>query len=141
MSIPKTSFLFFFILLLFSSCKKNQQYVPNVYVNLIVYVNDPQNLAIGTTGGWKYFDGGYHGLLVYRKGPNEFMVYDRTCPYQPEESDSFVSVDTTNNIILKDNSCGSQFLLNDGTPISGDAVVPLKTYRYVFDGTVLRVNN
>jgi hypothetical protein len=134
-------YLFAVIVCLIFSCKKNQQYVPNVYVNLEVYVNDPQNSVLTTTGGWKYFDGGYHGLLVYRKGLNEFVVFDRTCPYQPEEANSIVAVDTSNNIILKDQHCGSQFLLNDGTPISGDAVVPLKIYRNVFDGTTLRITN
>ena len=50
-----------------SSCRKEQQGVPYAYVNLTVYVNDPQNIALTTIGGWKYFTGGYGGLIVYRK--------------------------------------------------------------------------
>ena len=128
-------------LLLLSTCKKDQQYVPDAYVSLTIYVNDPQNTEISVVGGWKYFSGGYRGLLVYRKGQNEFLVYDRTCPFEPEEPGSVVAVDTSNNVLLKDNSCGSQFLLSDGSPVSGIAVVPLKQYRTSFDGTILRVSN
>jgi hypothetical protein len=126
---------------LLSACKKNEQYIPNAYVNLTIYVNDPQNIALSTVGGYKYFDGGYRGVVVYRKGQNEFIAYDRACPYNVEESSSVVTVDTTNNVILKDFSCESQFLLSDGTNISGPALIPLRVFRSVFDGTVLRVTN
>ena len=134
-------FLALLALMLFSTCKKDQQYVPDVYVSLTIYVNDPANTDISIIGGWKYFEGGYRGILVYRKSQNEFLVFDRACPFESEKTESVVAVDTTNNVILKDNSCGSQFLLSDGTPISGQAVVPLKLYRTSFDGTVLRVSN
>jgi nitrite reductase/ring-hydroxylating ferredoxin subunit len=133
--------LFLSAILFFSTCKKEHQYVPNVYINLTIYVNDPQNIGLTTVGGWKYYDGGNRGVVVYRKGINEFVSYDRTCPYKPEESTSFVSVDTTNNIILKDVSCSSQFLLSDGSTIAGPAVIPLRQFKCTFDGTTLRVTN
>lgn len=132
---------FFIIALLLFSCKKDQQYVPAAYVNLTVYVNDPQNLALTTVGGWMYFSGGYKGLIIYRKGQNEFVAYDRCCPYLPEESSSIVSVDTANNVLVEDHSCSSQFLLSDGSTVGGPAVVPLKMYRTVFNGTELLVTN
>ena len=133
--------LILFILLLFTDCKKNRQYVPNVYLDLIIYVNEPQNINLVSVGGWKYFAGGNRGVIVYRKGFNEFAAYERTCPYLPEEPSAIVAVDTTNKIILKDLSCNSQFLLCDGSPISGSAVFPLRQFRCIFDGTVLRVTN
>lgn len=140
MRIPK-SIVFLFTILFFPDCKKEHQYVPNVYVNLTIYVNDPQNIVLSTVGGWKYYDGGNRGVVVYRKGINEFVAFDRTCPYKPDESASKVDVDTTNNIILKDYSCSSQFLLSDGSTISGQAVIPLRAFKCIFDGTVLRVTN
>ncbi|HET6991733.1 MAG TPA: hypothetical protein VFJ43_10435 [Bacteroidia bacterium] len=133
--------LFISALLLFTTCKKEHQYVPNVYVNLTIYVNDPQNIVLATTGGWKYFPGGNRGVVVYRKGINEFVAYERTCPYLPDQSNSFVQVDTTNNVLLKDVSCSSEFLLSDGSTVSGPAVIPLRQFHCVFDGTVLRVTN
>lgn len=134
-------FLLLPLLLLFSSCKKDHQYVPNVYVNLTIYVNDQQHAALQTVDGWKYFEGGNRGVVVYRKSLNEFVAYERTCPYLPEEANSIVSVDTSNNIILKDASCSAQFLLSNGDPISGPAVIALRQFHCVFDGTTLRVTN
>lgn len=138
----KLKYLFLFpLILLLCTCKREHQYVPNVYVDLTIYVNDAHNIALQIVDGWKYFDGGNRGVVVYRKSQNEFVAYERTCPFKPEESNSMVAVDTTNNIILKDVSCTAQFLLSDGSPISGPAVIPLKQFRCIFDGTVLRVTN
>jgi nitrite reductase/ring-hydroxylating ferredoxin subunit len=138
----KTILLFILPLtgILFSHCKNEQQGVPYVYVNLTVYVNDPQNIALTTIGGWKYFPGGYNGLLVYRKSQGEFMVYDRACPVHPDEAGTQIEVDSS-NIILKDDVCGSQFLFSDGSTIGGPSVVPLTHYATTFDGTTLRVAN
>ncbi len=134
----------YFLILVFpvlSSCSKEHQGVPNLYCNLTIYINDPQNIKLTTVNGFMYFNGGNRGVVVYRKSQTEFAAYDRTCPYKPDDVNSIVSVDTTNNILIKDASCSSQFLLSDGTPISGPAVVPLKLFKTVFDGTVLRVTN
>lgn len=114
--------------------------MPYAYVNLTVYVNDPQNISLTTAGGWKYFSGGYRGLIVYRKSQSEFMIYDRACPVHPDESAALIAVDTS-NIILSCPSCNSQFLFSDGSTIGGPAIIPLTHYTYTFDGTVLHVQN
>lgn len=128
------------LLLTFVSCRKEQQGVPYAYVNLTVYVNDPQNISLTTIGGWKYFPGGYKGLIVYRKSQSEFMVYDRACPVHPDETSAIIEVDSS-NILVKDILCGSQFLFTDGTTIGGPAIIPLTHYPTLFDGTVLRIQN
>jgi hypothetical protein len=122
------------------TCKKEQQGVPYAYVNFTIYINDPQNIQLTTIGGWKYVAGGYRGLVIYRKSQSEFMIYDRACPVHADESDAIVEVDSS-NILLKENKCGSQFLLSDGSTIGGPAVVPLQRYNYIFDGNALRVQN
>lgn len=129
-----------FACMLFSQCKKEQQGVPYVYVNLVVYVNDPQNISLTTPGGWKYFGGGYRGLIVYRKSQSEFMIYDRACPVHPDESAAVITVDSS-NILLKCPSCNSSFLFSDGSTAGGPAIIPLTHYPYIFDGTVLEVRN
>jgi hypothetical protein len=123
------------------SCKEEQQGVPPAFVDLRIYLSDPQNIELTNIGGWKYFSGGYRGVLVYRKSQNEFMAYDRACPYKVEEPTSLIVVDTTNNIIAVDESCGSKFQLLDGSTLQTPALVPLKQYRTVFDGTMVRVTN
>jgi hypothetical protein len=129
-----------FTLLTFSGCKNEQQGVPYAYVNLTVYLNDPQNSALTTIGGWKYFSGGYRGLIVFRKSQAEFMVYDRACPVHASDNAAIIVVDSS-NIILKDDLCGSQYLFSDGSTIGGPAVVPLTHYTNTFDGATLRVAN
>lgn len=128
------------IMVFTSGCKKEQQGVPYAYVNLTIYVNDPQNIALTTVGGRKFYDGGYRGLIVYRKSQAEFMVYDRACPVHADDANALIIVDSS-NIILKDNLCGSQFLFSDGSTIGGPAIIPLTHYPTIFDGTVLRVQN
>lgn len=136
----KKTALFIFLFISLYSCRKEQQGVPYAYVNLTVYVNDPQHISLTTIGGWKYFPGGYGGLIVYRKSQSEFMVYDRACPVHPDEAGAKIEVDSS-NIILKDLKCGSQFLFSDGSTIGGPAVISLQRYPTIFDGTVLRVQN
>lgn len=126
--------------LLFGGCRKEQQGVPYVYVNLTIYINDPQNIELTTVGGWKFFSGGYNGLIVYRKSPGEFMVYDRACPVHPDENGTQIEVDGS-NVILYDDVCNSQFLFSDGSTIGGPAIIPLTHYPNTFDGSTLRVIN
>jgi nitrite reductase/ring-hydroxylating ferredoxin subunit len=127
-------------MLLFTACRREQQVVPNVAVNVLLYLNDPQNTAITTIGGWIYVNGGYRGIVLHRKSQNEFVAFDRTCPFRPEESASQVSVDSS-NVILEDRSCGSKFLLSDGSAIQTPALVPLKQYNTTFDGNSIRIYN
>ncbi|MCU0433061.1 MAG: hypothetical protein MUC87_06375 [Bacteroidia bacterium] len=127
-------------LLLFSTCRREQQVVPNVAVNVIIYLNDPQNIALTTVGGWMYVNGGNRGIVVHRISQNEFVAFDRTCPYRPDEAASQVSVDSS-NVILEDRSCGSKFLLSDGSPIQTPALVPLRQYNTTFDGNAIRIVN
>lgn len=126
--------------LLFGGCRKEQQGVPYVYVNLTIYINDPQNIELTTVGGWKFFSGGYNGLIVYRKSPGEFMVYDRACPVHPDEGGTQIEVDAS-NVILYDDVCNSQFLFSDGSTIGGPAIIPLTHYPNTFDGSTLRIIN
>ncbi len=128
------------ICVILCSCRKEQQGVPYAYVSLTIYVNDPQNIALTTVGGWKYYPGGYNGLIVYRKSPGEFMIYDRACPVHSDEAGAIIEVDSS-NILLKDNACGSQFLFSDGSTIGGPAIIPLTRYPNTFDGTTLRIQN
>jgi nitrite reductase/ring-hydroxylating ferredoxin subunit len=136
----KFSCFIFLALILVSSCRREQQVVPNVAVNITLYLNDPQNTSLTVVGGWLYVSGGNRGIIVHRKSQAEFVAYDRTCPYRPEESSAQVSVDSS-NVILEDRSCGSKFLLSDGSAIQTPALVPLRAYTTSFDGNAIRIVN
>lgn len=139
MKSPKLVLIFLLVPLLVT-CKREQQVVPNVPVNIVLYLNDPQNISLTTIGGWQYVSGGNRGIVVHRKSQTEFIAFDRTCPYKPDETNSQVSVDSS-NVLLEDRSCGSKFLLSDGSAIQSPAIVPLRTYTTSFDGNVIRIVN
>ena len=131
--------ILFFALLSFSECKKDKDEVPNVYTDLYIYTTDPAFSPLNAISGSQYFSGGSNGIVVFRKSQNEFMAYDRHCPYKTSEKNQ-VSVDAS-TLIVVDSKCNSKFLLTDGSPNSGPSSAPLKRYQTAFDGSVLHIYN
>lgn len=126
--------------MLFVSCKKDEETIPNVSVNIVISTTDPSYNDLNAVGGWIYLTGGSRGIIIYRYSIDEFMAFDRHCTYEPTESCAVVEVDLS-GIIAEDLCCGSQFLLTDGSVIDGPASVPLKFYQTTFDGNNLYVYN
>jgi nitrite reductase/ring-hydroxylating ferredoxin subunit len=85
--------------------------------------------------------GGNRGIVVYRKSQTEFVALERTCSYKPSESNARVEVDTNTNLFLQDNSCGSKFLITDGSVQNSPASYPLRHYNTSFDGTYIHIYN
>lgn len=139
----KRKFLFLAPLLIISlilnSCSKETESdnIPYVYVNFTIY---PNTLDFIPDGGWAYVTGGYKGIIIYRPAHEEFMVFERTCPFDPLQDDARVEVEES-GIIAIDKHCGSRFLLTDGSPIEGPARVGLKQYRSRYDGYSLIISN
>lgn len=123
----------------FLSCGKdeNRDLIPYIYVNFTMYPNTIDFIA---TGQWVYVSGGYKGIIIYRPQEDEFMAYERACPYDPLTENGRVQVETS-GLIAIDTVCGSRFLLTDGSPIEGPASIPLKQYRTSWDGYALQVFN
>jgi hypothetical protein len=85
MSIKFTTKLIFFLtIILFFSCKGEQNKIPNVYVNITLDLNKPDYSTLSGIGNYVYITGGVSGIVVYRDGLNEFVAYDRACPHDPE---------------------------------------------------------
>src|SRR5688572_17007098 len=82
--------LFFFIS--FLGCKKDKNEIPDVYVDIYVYVTDPAFSPLNAISGHQYFTGGSQGVIVFRKSQNEFMAYDRHCSFNVPEGNA-VTVD------------------------------------------------
>ena len=83
---------------------------------------------------------GNRGLVVYRMSENEFMAFDRTCPYDPENLLARVVLEPS-GISVKDPVCGSKFLLTDGFPYEGPSKSPLLQYRTSYNGEQLYIFN
>ena len=140
-TISKILFFSLAVLLTISSgCKKDEDAIPSVQVNIYIYTTDAEFADLNAVGGWIYLTGGVRGIIVYRFSQDEFMAYDRNCTYQPSESDAIIEVEQS-GITAIDNSCGSKFLLTDGSVLEGPAPDILKRYETYFDGNLLRIYN
>lgn len=128
-----------FSLLVITSCKndENEDLIPYVTVNFTIYPNTIDFIPIGQ---YEYFTGGYKGIIIYRPQEDEFMAYERACPYDPLTEGARVTVDGS-GLIAIDTVCGSQFTLLDGSPIEGPSKIALKQYRTSYNGDALYVYN
>jgi nitrite reductase/ring-hydroxylating ferredoxin subunit len=124
------------------SCKKESQpnEIPVVQVNIAIDPNSTQYLELNVVNGWVTITGGYRGIIVYRKSLNEFMAYERACPYDWDQTDTRLMVDSS-GITVYCPSCHSRFILLDGTPFDGPSPYPMKQYQTTYDGHLLYIYN
>ena len=123
------------------SCKKDRRTeIPNVYVNLYLDVNSTMYLELNLVGGWVNITGGYRGITVYRSSTDDFVAFERTCPHDADVESAYVSVDDS-GLTLTCASCGSRFLILDGSVVDGPSTLPLKQYYTTYDGTTLHIFN
>jgi Rieske Fe-S protein len=135
----KISLVFLIIFFFFSGCKKEDQSIPNIYVNFTIQPNSTLYQKLNTVGGYEYFTGGYSGIVIYRDAQEHFVAFDRACPYDFKNG-CRVQVESSFTTAI-DSCCMSQFILNDGSPFKGPAKVSLKQYRTYYDGVNLSVYN
>lgn len=121
-------------------CRKDDQPdIPYVYVNEILY---PNSLDYIPVSGYKYVSAGYRGLIVYRSSMEEFSVFERCCPYDPEKVNARVIVNS-DNMTATDTCCNSTYDIIYGNLISGpsDNRFSLLTYHCNYDGEKLYIYN
>jgi len=128
----------FLLILIAPGCDKEKQpLIPYVYVNIPLY---PNSLDFIPVGGYKYVNGGVKGIVVYRFLENEFGVYERCCPYDPEKTNARITVDPSGTTCV-DSACMSKYILYDGSPYAGPSPYLLMKYRYTYDGDLLLITN
>jgi len=135
--------LFFLLAIMVStlSCsKKNEDLVPNTYVDITLYLGNPSNIKLNSIGGWVYVNGGVKGIVVYKRSPEEFVAFDRNCTYKPSNSCSTIDVDAS-GITAIDSCCGSKFQIYDGSVVKGPATRPLRQYSTSLNGSALHIYN
>jgi nitrite reductase/ring-hydroxylating ferredoxin subunit len=131
-----------FIVFFGISCKKENPppEIPYVYVNFAINPNSTQYLRLNSVNGWETLTGGYKGILVFRRSPNEFSAFERACPYDPTVTGSQVRVDTS-GVTCYCPVCKSKYIMVDGTPYEGVSHYPLKQYTTNYDGNLLYISN
>jgi nitrite reductase/ring-hydroxylating ferredoxin subunit len=138
--MKKNIFLPLVIFLLIISCEKDNNYIPDVSVNIQIDLNNTSFNGLNSIGGYVYITGGYKGIIVYRLSQDQFVAFERACPYHPTTDCGRLQVDTS-GLYIYDPICGSRFVITDGSKISGPAKRPAKTYSTYYDGYYLYIRN
>jgi nitrite reductase/ring-hydroxylating ferredoxin subunit len=123
-----------------TTCERNDNPLPKVYVNFYIYPDEVGHLDLNYIGGHEYLTGGVSGIVVFRIGYWEFSAFDRACPHDWDDLDSWINVEA-DGITLKCQKCNSLFNILDGSVISGPSKFPLRQYYTQYDGVRLRVHS
>jgi len=128
--------------LLAVSCKKEDQQttIPYVYVSFSLNPNSTEYQSLNTVGGWETVTGGYNGILIYRKSIDEFVAFERACPYDPLKSGAQIKADNS-GLTCHCPVCKSGYTITDGTPYEGPSRYILKQYATMYDGNILYISN
>lgn len=125
---------------LFSSCGKEQNFVPDYPVNFSAPLTDPRLLNLNSPNGAVSFNGyGVAGIIIYRRIDNSYAAYDRCSTVNPEQKNAVVIDDPS--LTATDPASGAKYLLNDGSPVKAPAKTSLKRYAVTIAGNTLYVRN
>jgi nitrite reductase/ring-hydroxylating ferredoxin subunit len=130
------------ILIGIQSCReKLYEPMPYINVNFSLGLNDPGNGNLTGIGGILVVpDHGLTGVIVYHRGEDDYVAYERTCPYKPSDRCA-VSIDDNLVSVTDSACCESRFLLNDGLTAQGPSVAPLHQYRVFLSNSTLYITN
>jgi hypothetical protein len=128
------------ISLLMASCNSKDDYIKEVYVNILIDLNLPEYSNLQVSGNSIFIEGGVEGIIIYHGVGDDYKVYDRNCSYEPSLSCSHI--DSVNAGIAYCGCCTSAFLLaEDGTVANSPALLPLKEYYWTLSESQMRISN
>ncbi|MCK9616949.1 MAG: hypothetical protein M0R21_03850 [Lentimicrobiaceae bacterium] len=133
-----------FLLVMFlpvAGCDDDYSDVPYAYIDIYINPNSTEYNELNTVNGWVYLKGTSpsRGIIVCRISQDEFMAYERTCPYDADKDNAIVEVESP--LVAVDSLCGSRYILTDGSRFDGPAKLPLKQYRTNYNGAILHIYN
>jgi len=138
--VKKLSFIFLFFLAI--SCSDSfedpNKILPNVPVNVTVFLNNPQFINLQAVGGWAYAQGGISGLIIYHNSSNGYIAFERAAPHLTPKSCSKMTVE---NIIMVCACDDSEFQIIDGAPMTDGINYPVRQYRVTKTGDGLQITN
>jgi hypothetical protein len=110
--------------------------------DITIDIQLPSYNQLQGVGGWSYVNGGSRGIIVYRKGIDEFVAFDRHSPVDPDGICDFpLFPDSENFLLLKDTCNNASFSMYDGSPVSNSAF-GLRQYAVQFNGSnLVRIYN
>ncbi|MFO7878633.1 MAG: hypothetical protein R6V52_01165 [Bacteroidales bacterium] len=128
------------ILISMSQCKDQDDYIPEVVFNYYIDLNSVQYNSLKIPGNAEYLNvAGYRGVIIHCNYTDEYVAFERACPYHPDAQGARVEIDSTGNASCP--VCESEFSLYDGSILQGPAEYPLKWYNTDLQGNRLYVYN
>lgn len=123
------------ILIIFWGCKDQNTTVPHSGDMFTLYniAADPDYQNLINVNGHVYVTGGFNrnGILIYRvkyeEAIDDFVVYDRTCPY--EITSCSIDMDEMYGFSASCECCGSKFNMVTGAIEQGPATHYLSRFR------------
>ncbi|HCN84601.1 MAG TPA: hypothetical protein DIT07_13425 [Sphingobacteriaceae bacterium] len=123
--MERTGLLGVCLLLLVSCSKDNSSYIPEVYLNYRITLQEFQ--IKNTDGVLLVSNQGYAGLIICRTAIGGYAAFDRCSSVDPEKKCA-VTPDT-GGITATDPCSTAKFSLLDGAAVKAPAVRPLKQYQ------------
>ena len=120
---------------------------PNAIFDFTIYPNDLYYYPLNTVGGYMYLtsdeQSNSRGLIVYRVSQDEFRVYDRLPPNDPNTCcENGVCSRLVVDVPFVVDSCNMiWYNILNGEVFTGDGIFPLYHYRNSYDGYSLRIRN
>jgi nitrite reductase/ring-hydroxylating ferredoxin subunit len=128
------------LVLLCTSCAKENNLVPDLPVNFSAPLTDPRLSRLSSAGGAVTINGyGVAGIIIYRRADNAYVAYDRCSTVNPEQKNAVVVDDPS--LTATDPISGAKYSLYDGTPVKAPATTSLKQYGVTIAGNTLQVTN
>jgi hypothetical protein len=126
--------------LLITSCNSKEDYIEEVYVNILIDLSLPAYSDLQVSGNSIFIEGGVEGIIIYHGVGNDYEVYDRNCSYEPSLACSVI--DSVSSGVAYCGCCASAFLLGqDGAVANSPALLPLKEYYWILSESQMRISN
>jgi len=132
----KKIFIISLIFITFIGCDDNDDWIPNVRVDITINLTQLADLGILQA---RYWPGGINGIIIFRLGDKEFNAFERTCPHKPS-GNCVVEFDDV-ELFASCPCCGSEFDLIYGGLRKGPAKRPLKQYNTSVTDFWLHIRN
>ena len=139
------TFLLMSLLLTIFSCnnKNVESPIPSIPFDITLNLSLPLYSDLQhPLGGIVFVNGGSKGIAIIRISEDQFAVFDRHCPYKMEEGCAVIEDPDNIAVLIDSDCCSSRFsMVNNGLPNNGPAITGLKSYKYTYNGAVLRIYN
>jgi len=124
-------------------CNNNKNHpVPNIPFDITIDMTLPQYDDLIGVSGYAYVNGGSKGIIVYHRGLDDYIAFDRHSPADPTGICGQPLTPNIDNFLMLDDTCSNaQFSLYDGSPVSGSEF-GLRQYQVNIQGNnTLRIFN